>query len=273
MSPYLLSNIDTRQDFPALSAMQYALQIFDVTAFKYLISSRIAFRLPSSSNPLAMARPSPFSNLMQRHSSTLHYQTFPTTPPAASGPPPVEGDQSLYQTLSGVLSDGASSRTCGTNGNGKGHTPMPMKQLIILAVISLAEQTALNSISPYLPEMAGTFPGVDKSSVGLSVGVIASSFALAQFSSKFCFYLLCYMSTRLTSWGFLANFLWGRLSDKIGRKPVILTGTLLTAACFILFGLCRTLWQAIVVQVIMGLVNGNAGLCFMYFMCNHVTKT
>lgn len=147
-----------------------------------------------------MARPSPFANLIQRHSSTLHYQTFPTTPPVASGPPPAEGDPSLYHTFSGVLSDGASSRTCGTNGNGKCYTPMPMKQLVILAVISLAEQTALNSISPYLPEMAGTFPGVDKGSVGLSVGVIASSFALAQFGSKFVC-SVCYMCTKLTPWG------------------------------------------------------------------------
>lgn len=90
--------------------------------------------------------------------------------------------------------------TCGTSGNGKGYTPMPMKQLIILAVISLAEQTALNSISPYLPEMAGTFPGVDKRNVGLSVGVIASSFAVAQFSCKFRL-LFCCMYTRLTARG------------------------------------------------------------------------
>lgn len=57
-----------------------------------------------------------------------------------------------------------------------------------------------------------------------------------------------------------ANFFWGRLSDRIGRKPVILFGTLATAACFAAFGFCRTLWQAIVVQAIMGLVNGNAGV-------------
>lgn len=63
---------------------------------------------------------------------------------------------------------------------------MPMSQLVILAVISLAEQTALNSISPYLPEMVRTFPGVDKKNTGLSVGIIASSFAAAQFSSQLC---------------------------------------------------------------------------------------
>jgi MFS family permease len=106
-------------------------------------------------------------------------------------------------------------------------------------VIALAEQTALNSISPYLPEMASTFPEVEESQVGLYVGLIASSFALAQFAT---------------------NFFWGWLSDRIGRKPVILTGTALTAACFVAFGFCKTLWQAILIQMLMGLVNGNAGV-------------
>jgi MFS family permease len=109
----------------------------------------------------------------------------------------------------------------------------------MLAVIALAEQTALNSISPYLPEMASTFPEVDPAEVGMYVGLIASAFALAQFAT---------------------NFLWGWLSDKIGRKPIILCGTFLTALCFVAFGFCRTLWQAILVQALMGLVNGNQGV-------------
>ena len=109
----------------------------------------------------------------------------------------------------------------------------------MLAVIALSEQTALNSISPYLPQMASTFPEVDRGQVGLYVGTIASSFALAQFAT---------------------NFLWGWLSKRIGRKPIVLIGTLLTAACFVAFGFCRTLWQAVLVQVLMGLVNGNQGV-------------
>lgn len=75
--------------------------------------------------------------------------------------------------------------------------------------------------------------------MGIYVGLIASSFALAQFAT---------------------NFFWGWLSDRIGRKPVVLLGTLLTTACFIAFGFCKTLWQAIVVQTMMGLVNGNQGV-------------
>lgn len=87
--------------------------------------------------------------------------------------------------------------------------------------------------------MTSTFPEVDVGQIGLYVGTIASSFALAQFAT---------------------NFFWGWLSDRIGRKPVVMMGTILTAACFVAFGFCRTLWQAILVQALMGLVNGNQGV-------------
>jgi MFS family permease len=109
----------------------------------------------------------------------------------------------------------------------------------VLAIIALAEQTALNSISPYLPEMTKSFSAVKAGQAGLYVGLIASSFALAQFTT---------------------NFFWGWLSDKIGRKPVIIMGTFLTMCCFLAFGFCRELWQAILVQALMGLVNGNSGV-------------
>ena len=118
-------------------------------------------------------------------------------------------------------------------------SPLPTRQLVVLAIIALAEQTALNSIAPYLPEMASNFPDTEPRRVGLYVGAIGSSFAFAQL---------------------LTGYFWGWLSDRIGRKPVILLGTILTAICFILFGFCSKLWQALVVQAIMGLVNGNQGV-------------
>ncbi|KAI4251790.1 MAG: hypothetical protein LQ352_004661 [Teloschistes flavicans] len=169
--------------------------------------------------------------LPRRQSSTLHYQTFPTPPPKSKGQPP-----SLSPPSS---SDGPGHRRHGSSFSNSRESPLPKRQLAILAVIALSEQTALNSISPYLPQMASTFPDVDPDQVGLCVGLIASSFALAQFAT---------------------NFLWGWLSDRIGRKPVVLMGTLFTAACFVAFGFCRTLWQAIIVQVFMGLMNGNQGV-------------
>jgi MFS family permease len=163
---------------------------------------------------------------IRRKPSTPHYHTFETPPPRSRGKPPSASSNSSAGDVSSPPS----------HENGYQGSPLPKRQMAMLAVIALCEQTALNSISPYLPKMASSFPEVDPSQVGVYVGTIASAFALAQFAT---------------------NFFWGWLSDRIGRKPVILTGTLLTAACFLAFGFCRTLWQAILVQALMGLVNGN----------------
>ncbi|KAJ5248854.1 hypothetical protein N7468_000305 [Penicillium chermesinum] len=167
---------------------------------------------------------------INRRSSTQHYQTFDTPPPKSRGRP-----------------NSGRSESSGDGSHDPHHddhdhdvkSPLPKKQMAVLAMIALAEQTALNSISPYLPEMASAFPEVEANQVGVYVGTIASAFALAQFAT---------------------NYFWGWLSDRIGRKPVILLGTFLTALCFVAFGFCKTLVQAIAVQAIMGVVNGNQGL-------------
>lgn len=168
--------------------------------------------------------------LPHRKSSTLHYQTFPTKPPTSRGRPLLSSDSN---------GEGSASHEDSESSGTHQESPLPKKQLAILAVIALAEQTALNSISPYLPDMASTFPEVREGQTGLYVGLIASSFALAQFTT---------------------NFFWGWLSDRIGRKPVVLIGTFLTACGFIAFGFSRKLWQAILAQVFMGLVNGNQAI-------------
>ena len=165
---------------------------------------------------------------MRRKSSTAHYQTFSSiSPPKSKGKPFSDSSNSSNHDLSQPDREHHEA------------SPLPKKQMAILAIISLSEQTALNSISPFLPDMAASFPGVKPSQVGVYVGTIASAFALAQLAT---------------------NFFWGWVSDKIGRKPVILLGTILTAACFVAFGFVRTLPQAIIVQALMGLCNGNQGV-------------
>ncbi|KAJ9603750.1 hypothetical protein H2200_011936 [Cladophialophora chaetospira] len=170
----------------------------------------------------------PRGALLRRKSSTPHYQTFGgISPPKSRGRPLSDTSNSSSQDLH--------------NGDDEHHhsSPLPKKQMAILAIIALCEQTALNSISPYLPDMASTFPEVNPGQVGVYVGTIASAFALAQLFS---------------------GFFWGWLSDRIGRKPVILLGTFFTAGCFVAFGFVKTLPQAIAVQALMGLLNGNQGV-------------
>lgn len=111
--------------------------------------------------------------------------------------------------------------------------------MLLLALLSFAEQTALNSMTPYLPSMVLGFSEIPPDQVGMYVGMLASSFALAQLST---------------------NFFWGYLSDRVGRKPVLITGTSLLAGCFLAFGFCKTYWQAMLVQIAMGMLNGNAGV-------------
>src|SRR5213080_1353237 len=113
------------------------------------------------------------SLFMRRKSSTPHYQTFDTPPPRSRGKPPSASSNSSAA--------GASSSTSPENEHEE--SPLPKGQMAMLAVIALCEQTAFNSISPYLPQMASSFPEVDPSQVGVYVGTIASAFALAQFAT------------------------------------------------------------------------------------------
>ena len=155
------------------------------------------------------------------------YQTFPAPPPKT----PLEERPPSLNTDSASEEESVSA-----DGHGE-ETPLPVRQLLLLAFLSLSEQTALNSISPYLPQMVASMPNIPREDSGLYVGTLASAFALAQLST---------------------NFLWGYASDVVGRKPVLLAGTLALMVCFCFFGLCKAYWQIMVVHVAMGMLNGNA---------------
>ncbi|KAK9473765.1 MFS general substrate transporter [Dipodascopsis tothii] len=133
---------------------------------------------------------------------------------------------------SAALSAGEQSRT-----SHESATPLPLRVLWILSFISFAEQTALNSIGPYVTEMMASFEDVRPEHVALYVGLLATCYSAAQF---------------------LSGFFWGTLSDFMGRKPVMLFGTVCMAVTFLFFGTSRTATEAIVWQFFMGLLNGNA---------------
>ncbi|KAB5517388.1 major facilitator superfamily transporter [Coniochaeta sp. 2T2.1] len=159
-----------------------------------------------------------------RRQSTHEYHTFPTPPPKTPNELP-----------NGFLRDESDD----SDTSSSHETPLPWKQLCLLAILSLAEQTALNSISPYLPTMVGSFDEIPTAQTGLYVGLLASAFALAQLTT---------------------NLIWGYLSDVVGRKPVMLLGTALLGVCFGFFGFCRNYGQLVAVHVAMGLLNGNAAV-------------
>ncbi len=58
----------------------------------------------------------------------------------------------------------------------------------------------------------------------------------------------------------LTGIIWGQMSDRYGRKPVILAGTTCTMLTSLLFGFSTSLPWAIVARALAGLGNGNVGI-------------
>lgn len=53
---------------------------------------------------------------------------------------------------------------------------------------------------------------------------------------------------------------WGGLSDRIGRKPVLLLGCIGTMFSMIAVGFASNIWIALAGRAIGGLLNGNIGV-------------
>lgn len=96
------------------------------------------------------------------------------------------------------------------------------------------------SIFPYVYFMVRDF-GVtdDERKIAFYAGMVTSAFTFGEFST---------------------GILWGRISDRIGRKYVLLMGMFGTGLSMLLFGLSRSLPMAIVARTLGGLLNGNLGV-------------
>lgn len=65
--------------------------------------------------------------------------------------------------------------------------------------------------------------------------------------------------------------LWGRLSDRYGRRPVLLSGLLLSAVSFLVFGFAHSVLTLVLSQLIHGLGGGKAGVLQAY-VCDAVPE-
>ncbi|KAL9061000.1 MAG: hypothetical protein Q9206_000758 [Seirophora lacunosa] len=104
----------------------------------------------------------------------------------------------------------------------------------------LCEPIAFMSIFPYIYFMIGSFGITDnESQIGLYAGLVTSAFAFAEFST---------------------GVLWGRLSDKVGRKPVLMAGLIGTLLSMLVFGFASSLPVALLGRALGGALNGNIGV-------------
>ena len=93
------------------------------------------------------------------------------------------------------------------------------------------------SIFPYVYYMILSFDITsDNRQIAVYVGMVTSAFAFAEFSS---------------------GVAWGRISDRVGRKPVLLAGLAGTALSMIVFGFAPNLPVALLGRALGGLLNGS----------------
>ena len=79
--------------------------------------------------------------------------------------------------------------------------------------------------------------------VGIWVGILMTSYSAAQF---------------------LFSPIWGSISDRIGRRPVLMIGLVGNTVFFTMFGLANTLLIALVARFLAGVFNGNIAVARAY---------
>lgn len=58
----------------------------------------------------------------------------------------------------------------------------------------------------------------------------------------------------------LMGMYWGGLSDRIGRKPVLMLGCMGTMFSMVMVGFASNIWVALIGRAVGGLLNGNIGV-------------
>ncbi|KAI1432793.1 major facilitator superfamily domain-containing protein [Xylaria sp. CBS 124048] len=115
----------------------------------------------------------------------------------------------------------------------------PTFQLFLLAIVRLAEPIALTSIYPYSWSLVRHFQIGNEQDATIYSGLLISAFSLTEA---------------------VMGMYWGGLSDRVGRKPVIVLGGLGTMMSMMVVGLAPNIWVALFGRAFGGLLNGNIGV-------------
>ncbi len=110
------------------------------------------------------------------------------------------------------------------------------KRLFILFACLFVVNIGFGIVLPVLPfytERLVLAEGVSANSVGMQVGLLTSIYAFMQL---------------------LFAPLWGRLSDRVGRKPLLLLGIFGYAVAQVLFGIASNLWLLYLARIVGGIL-------------------
>jgi len=137
-------------------------------------------------------------------------------------------------------------------------TPLPKFQLFIVFLIQFAEPVTALVIYPFVNQFVrdtGITRG-DETKTGYYAGMIVCCALLDE--------LIFVDNSVQESTFFLAECLtviqWGYLSDRFGRRPVLLIGPLGLSISMLMFGLSTTFWPLVFFRCLQGTFNGNIGV-------------
>ncbi|KAM0436626.1 hypothetical protein ACHAPT_002334 [Fusarium lateritium] len=173
--------------------------------------------------------PSPFS----RNASE-------TTPLLADGLEVDTEASTLIGTATPTVRSGAGTPGPGDGAgpeDGKPAKPLPRLQIFLLCYARMTEPIAFFSIFPFIAQMVQRNGHLPESDVGFYSGLIESLFSATQ------------MVVLLS---------WGRLADRIGRKPILVITLIGTAVGPALFGIAKTLPQMILFRCLAGVFSGSS---------------
>lgn len=113
----------------------------------------------------------------------------------------------------------------------------PVWQIFVISVMRFSEPLAFTSLFPYVYFMIRDFEiAKDEASISTYAGYLSASFAFTQT---------------------LFSIQWGSISDRIGRKKVLLTGLIGSAVSLLTFGFSPNFYVALGARSFLGAVNGN----------------
>ncbi|KAL4784269.1 major facilitator superfamily domain-containing protein [Aspergillus varians] len=115
----------------------------------------------------------------------------------------------------------------------------PTTQLFFLAICRVAEPIAITSPLIFAFAMVKDFHMGEGNNASFYAGILVATFSLVE--------------------AFTGMF-WGALSDRIGRKPVIISGLSGTIASLLIVGFAPNYWVALFGRGLGGLLNGNIGV-------------
>lgn len=116
----------------------------------------------------------------------------------------------------------------------------PAAQMAVISILRITEPIAFLLLFPYVYFMIRDFRiAPSEADILRYLGYLAALFLFCQF---------------------IFAVRWGKLADRIGRKPVLLLGQAGTLVLMLLFGFLTTYWMALALRSLMGCLNGNVAV-------------